>query len=77
MKENVIFINDIHEYISASNAWKNHLTVISSNGARVMVKGQWFTKKEFDAHNPRPVYAPKPLDNPDTTSLNVGTITRK
>jgi len=70
-------IHNISEYLKALNAWKNHLTVISSNGARVMVKGQWFTKEEFDAHNPMPVYAPKPLDNPDITSLNVGTITRK
>lgn len=53
-------IYSIGDYITAYERWLNAPAVINSDGMMVNVKGEWFPKEEFDAHNPKPVFQPTP-----------------
>jgi len=53
-------IYSISDYIKAYNRWLNAPAVINSEGMKVKVKDKWYSKAEFDAHNPKPVYQPQP-----------------
>jgi hypothetical protein len=53
-------IYSIGDYITAYERWLNTPAVINSTGMKVNVKGKWYDKAEFDAHNPKPVFQPTP-----------------
>lgn len=59
MKKTETF-HSIGKYLEAFNNWNNALTRVSANGTEVMVKGKWYSKEEFDTHNPKPVFEPMP-----------------
>ena len=69
--------HSISEYIEAHNRWKHAPAIITPQGMKVKVKGNLYSKAEFDAANPKPVYAPLPKRGLDGSYIGTPVITKK
>jgi len=69
--------HNISEYITALDRWKHAPAIITETGMKVKVKGTLYSKQEFDAANPRPVYAPIPKRGLDGSYIGTPVITKK
>lgn len=66
--------HNIQAFINARNAYQQTPGMIKNGRMYVLCKGEWMPKKEWDKHNPKPVYEPQPRCNPDGTHIPSGVM---
>ena len=53
--------HSVSKWLKALSKWENAPSRITADGEiQVYAKGNWVSKAEFDAHNPKPVYEKQP-----------------
>lgn len=69
--------HSISEFIKAHDRWKQAPAIITPQGMKIKVRGNYFSKKEFDACNPKPVYNPLPKRNSKGEPIGTPVIVKK
>lgn len=64
--------HSIGAYLKAKQAHQQAPAVIRDGKMYILCKGEWMPKKEWEKHNPKPVYEPAPRCNPDGTHIPAG-----